>query len=147
MRKIRILESILLQNRNWLCEADFVYTILWLVRISLLIRAITESFAFFSGKLFYKSNRKLFFLCLPSLNTRAVKRILITLSRIIPTPLAFISGYANTENVFYCLSLTLSLRLIYCNTLKFQDEPCLRIGQLNPRYCFDVMLMFPNWCP
>ena len=25
------------------------------------------------------------------------------LSRILPTPLVFISGYANTENVFYCL--------------------------------------------
>ena len=28
------------------------------------------------------------------------------LSRILPTPLVFISGYANTENVFYCLSIT-----------------------------------------
>ena len=27
----------------------------------------------------------------------------IALSRILPTPLVFISGYANTENVFYCL--------------------------------------------
>ena len=25
------------------------------------------------------------------------------MSRILPTPLVFISGYANTENVFYCL--------------------------------------------
>ena len=25
------------------------------------------------------------------------------LSPILPTPLVFISGYANTENVFYCL--------------------------------------------
>ena len=38
----------------------FVYTTLRLVRISLLINAITKSFAFFSGKLFHKSNRKLF---------------------------------------------------------------------------------------
>ena len=28
------------------------------------------------------------------------------MSRILPTPLVFISGYANTENVFYCLNLT-----------------------------------------
>ena len=27
-----------------------------------------------------------------------------SLSRILPTPLVFISGYANTENVFYCLN-------------------------------------------
>ena len=26
------------------------------------------------------------------------------LSRILPAPLVFISGYANTENVFYCLN-------------------------------------------
>jgi len=26
------------------------------------------------------------------------------MSRILPTPLVFISGYANTENVFYCLT-------------------------------------------
>ena len=58
--KIRILESILLQNKNWLRVQAFVYTTLRLVRISLLISAITKSFAFFSGKLFYKSNRKLF---------------------------------------------------------------------------------------
>ena len=37
-----------------------VYKTLRLVRISLLISAITKSFAFFSRKLFYKSNRKLF---------------------------------------------------------------------------------------
>ena len=28
------------------------------------------------------------------------------MSRILPTPLVFISGYANTENVFYCLIVT-----------------------------------------
>ena len=39
---------------------DFVYKTLWLVRISLLISAITKNFTFFSGKLFYKSNRKPF---------------------------------------------------------------------------------------
>ena len=39
-RKIRILESIFLQNKNWLREQDFVDKTLRLVRISLLISAI-----------------------------------------------------------------------------------------------------------
>ena len=74
---------------------------------------------FFSVKLFYKSNRKLFScvciawykhstgwknsrqLCKPSTSSR----VCILLSRILPTPLVFISGYANTENVFYCLNI------------------------------------------
>ena len=42
------------------------------------------------------------------MNTRGVGRILDSyanppLSRVCITPLVFISGYANTENVFYCL--------------------------------------------
>ena len=41
-------------------RTDYVCTRLRLVRISLLISAITEFCVFFSGKLFYKSNRKLF---------------------------------------------------------------------------------------
>ena len=58
--KVRILESIFLQNKNWLRVQDFVDKTLRLVRISLLISTITKSFAFFLGKLFYKSNRKRF---------------------------------------------------------------------------------------
>ena len=52
-----------LQNKDWLrVHASFVYKTSRLVRISLLISQCSkqESFAFFSGKLFYKSNRKLF---------------------------------------------------------------------------------------
>ena len=49
-----------LQNKNWLRVQDVVYKTLRLVRISLLISTITKSLRFFSGKLFYKSNRKLF---------------------------------------------------------------------------------------
>ena len=45
-RKIRILESIFLQN-NWLRVRGFVYKTLRLVRIS---RLITKSFAFFLGE-------------------------------------------------------------------------------------------------
>ena len=39
---------------------DFVDKTLWRVRISLLISAIQRVLCFVSGKLFYKSNRKLF---------------------------------------------------------------------------------------
>ena len=35
------------------------------------------------------------------------------LSRILQTPLVFISGYANTENVFYCLNITPLLRELH----------------------------------
>ena len=57
---IRILESIFLQNKNWLRVQDFVDKTLRLVRISLLISAIQRVLRFSSGNLFYKSNRKLF---------------------------------------------------------------------------------------
>ena len=50
VRKIRILESIFLQNKNLLRVKDFVYRTLRLVRISLLIIAITKSCAFFLRK-------------------------------------------------------------------------------------------------
>ena len=53
-------KAIFLQNKNWLRVQDFVYKTLRLVRISLLIRTVTKSLRFFSGELFYKSNRKLF---------------------------------------------------------------------------------------
>ena len=85
--------------------------------ISLLIGAITKSCALFSGKLIYKSNRKLFpVFAWPDINTRGVGRIhdsyaspqlhlgFAKLSPILPTLLVFISGYANTQNVFDCLN-------------------------------------------
>ena len=80
----------------------------------------TKSFAFFfSGKLFYNSNRKLYScVCIAWYkhsrrweNSRQVykpstsSRVCMTVSNS-PTPLVFISGYANTENVFYCLNST-----------------------------------------
>ena len=83
--KIRILESIFLQNKNSLHVRDFVYKTLRLVRISLLIRTVTKSLRFFSGELFYKSIRKLFScVCIAWYKH---------------------SGYANTENLFCCLSI------------------------------------------
>ena len=60
MRKVRILESIFLQNKYWLRVQDFVDKTLRLVRISLLIGAIQRVLRFFSRNLFCKSNRKLF---------------------------------------------------------------------------------------
>ena len=108
-----------LQNKGWLLtRTSFVCKTLRLVRISLLTNALNKSvLLFFSGKLFYKSNRKLFSceFAYPDVNTWGVGRILNSytnpqlclrfaeLSRILPTPLMFISGYANMENVFYCL--------------------------------------------
>ena len=47
------------------------------------------------------------------------------MSRILPTPLVFISGYANTENVFYCLNLNQVQKTIlmkYKTTVPFY--PC-----------------------
>ena len=58
-RKIRILESIFMENENWLHVQHFVDRTLRLVRIYLLISAVQRVLRFFSGKLFYKSNGKL----------------------------------------------------------------------------------------
>ena len=96
-----------LQNKNYASKT------LWLVRISLLIRGVLR---FFSGKLFYKSNRKLLScVCIAWHkhsrrweNSRQLykpetkSRVCIIVSNS-PNPLVFISGYANTENVFYCV--------------------------------------------
>ena len=60
-RKIAILEIIFLQNKNWSRVQDSVYKTLRLVRISLLIGAITKSFAFFSREShFIKATENLF---------------------------------------------------------------------------------------
>ena len=105
-----------------------------LVRISLSISAIQRVLRFFSGNLFYKSNRKLFpcvciawykrsrrwensrQLCKPSTSSR----VCITVSTF-PTPLVFISGYANTENVFYWLS---SSHHEHINKVPTQERKC-----------------------
>ena len=54
-RKVRILESIFLQNKNWLRVQDFLDKTLRLVRISLLISAIQRVLRFFSGSYFKKA--------------------------------------------------------------------------------------------
>ena len=49
------------KTRTWLRIQIFVYKTLWLVRISLLISPLNKRvLLFFFGKLFYKSNRKIF---------------------------------------------------------------------------------------
>ena len=60
-RKTRILESIFSAKQGLITRASFVYKTLRLVRISLLISAPNKRvLLFFSWKLCYKSNRKLF---------------------------------------------------------------------------------------
>ena len=60
-RKTRILESIFSAKQGLITRASFVYKTLRLVRISLLISALNKRvLLFFSWKLFYKNNRKLF---------------------------------------------------------------------------------------
>ena len=94
--------------------------ILRLVRISLLIRAIQNGFAFFfSGKLFYKSNRKLFSCFCIAWYKHSRRRIL-------PTLLVLISGYANTQNVFYCLNGTRGKTKICTKTISASAEKCSR---------------------
>ena len=84
----------------------------------------TKSFTFFSRENYFIKAIQNFFpvFAQPDINTRGVGRILdgyanprlrlrfAKLSRILPTPLVFISGYANTENVFYCLNIPLHFR-------------------------------------
>ena len=72
-----------------------------LVRISLLISAMTKSFAFFLGKVDLQKQQKTSSLYLHSL----IKTLdgLGEFSTVIQTRDVFISGYANTENDFYCL--------------------------------------------
>ena len=86
-------------------RTDYTCKTLWLVRISLLISAIQRVLRFFSGKLFYKSNRKLFpCVCIAWYKHSRCWENLRQLCKPETNPLMFISGYANTENVFYCLN-------------------------------------------
>ena len=104
-----------LQHKKWLRVQDWVQTS-QLVRISVLISA--RVLRFFSEKLIYKSNRQLFscicmalcehergWIILDSYAKPRLRLGLTKLSRILPTPLVFISGNANTESVFYCLNV------------------------------------------
>ena len=56
------LESIFLQNKNWLRVQDFVDETLRLVRISIFNQCHTKSFAFFLGRFFFIKATENFFL-------------------------------------------------------------------------------------
>ena len=70
-----------------LCVQDFV-TACWLERISLLVSAITKSFAFFLMKVIYKSNSN-FFSCICKASDINTHGVYITVSNS-PNPLVFI---------------------------------------------------------
>ena len=112
---------------------DFVDKFLRLVRISLLISAIQRVLRFFPRESYFIKAIENFFpvFALPEINTRGVGRILDSyanprlrlgfaqLSRILQTPLVFISGYANTENVFYCLNSAHDLSIVFIRWFEF----------------------------
>ena len=81
-------------------RTSFVYKTSRLVRIYLLISALNKRVLLFSsGKLFYKSNRKLFpCVCISRYKHERGWENSQQLC------VVFILGYANTENVFYCLN-------------------------------------------
>ena len=47
----------------------------------------------------------------------------LDLSQNLPTPLVFTSGYANTENVFYCFNKNEKHLLLKCKLQKDDGEP------------------------
>ena len=51
------------------------------------------------------------------------------LSRMLPTPLMFLSGYVNTENAFHCLNSTFSLSPV---TSKTRESAIIRYIKANP---------------
>ena len=84
-----------------------------LVMISLLINALNKRVLLFSREgYFIKAIENLFSrVCISWYkhsrgweSSRQLCKPSTKLSRILPTPLVFILGYANTENVFYCLN-------------------------------------------
>ena len=74
-----------------------------LVRISLLINALNKKVLLFSEESYFIKAIENFFpvFAYPDINTRGVGRNLDSYANPRRTPLVFISGYANTENVFY----------------------------------------------
>ena len=102
-------------------RTSFVYKTLRLVRISLLISTLNKRVLLFPLESYFIKAIENFFpvFVYPDRNTRGVGKILDSyanprlrlgfswLSWILPIPLVFISGYANTENVFYWLTITI----------------------------------------
>ena len=104
-RKICILESIFLQNKNWLYMQDFKYKTLWLKNFSS-NQCLNKEFCVFSWENYFIKAIETFFhvFAYPDINTKGVGRILNSyanprlqlgfakLSRILPTFHIFISG-------------------------------------------------------
>ena len=105
-----------------------------LARISLLISNLNKEFSFFSGRLFYESNKKTFFLCLHSLiQTLDVMQTLDYVSGLLtvsnsPNPSrVYIKLCKHRKKVFqllkYCffrkILLLCRLQEIYLKTLSF----------------------------
>ena len=112
------MESIFTAKQELITRSlSFVYKTSRLARISLLMGALNKKVFLFSRESYFIKAIENFFpvFAYPDINTRGVGRILDSygnprsrgfayLSRILPTPLVFISGFANTENVLYCLN-------------------------------------------
>ena len=108
--KTRSLESIFFAKQGRITRTSFVYKTSPLVRISLLISALNNRvMLFLSGNSYFiKVIENFFFSCVCISwykHSRGWENYRpLSPSRILPTHNVFISGYANTENVFYCLS-------------------------------------------
>ena len=115
-----------LQNKNWLHMQGFVFKTVRLVRIFLLISAITKSFVFFLGKLICKSNRK---------HRKLFSRIGIAWYK-------HLRGWENFLKVMQALDFVLGLH----NCLKFsQPVSCLYhvyIRLYKHRKCFLLLKSF-----
>ena len=117
---------------------SFVYKTLRLVRISLLISNLNKEFFFFWGKLYYKSNRKLFScvciawykhsrvwenswqLCKPE----TTSRVCITVSNS-PNPLSvYIRLCKHRKKAFYCLNIAFLEK--YCYFAVYKQFICKR---------------------
>ena len=113
-KKTHILESIffLETEQGLITHTSFVHKSSRLVRISLLISAINKRvFPFFSGKLFHKSNGKLFFsvYAYPNIITPGAGRFLDRYANLTPD---FISGLHN------CVSNSPNPWLVYIRLCK-----------------------------
>ena len=96
--------SIEISQKNY-PSTSFSYKTSRLVRISLLINVLNKRVLLFSEESYFiKAIQDIFpVFAYPDINSLRFA----LLSRSLPTPLVFILGYANTENVFYCLNINL----------------------------------------
>ena len=133
-----------MQNKNWLRVQDFVDKTLRLVRISL-FQNHNKEFSVFSRESYFIKAIENFSLCLHTSykhsrrweNSRQLCRLRLgfaQLSRILPTPLVFTTGYANTGNVFYCL-----------NSTQYSSSELLWSGVLSILVLLFILLIALGW--